>query len=177
MKRCYSCNIEKPYSEYHKDKSRKDGFRETCKACRCKHPEQLYKRCLACNDPFITTGYGKAAKYCGAKCQRMHLRYGIDEYKFEDLLISQDYKCAICGNAETNKDKRTGKTFEMSVDHCHDTGQVRGLLCTACNTMIGMSKDSKEVLLSAVAYLEKYSGLIATDNSLQYRNKYRHRTG
>jgi hypothetical protein len=128
MKTCLKCGIEKPVTEFHADSSRKTGLRENCKDCRCKHPKQLTKNCLACNDLFVVSGKGKARIYCGNDCQFLHLRYGISEYKYEDLLLSQDYKCAICRQPESVEDKRTGKVYPLAVDHCHKTGQVRALL-------------------------------------------------
>lgn len=173
MKTCTKCKEIKPLTEYHNDKSKRDGLREQCKECRCKHPKIVHKNCIACGDSFLAEGYAKAQKYCGEKCQRMHLRYGINEYKYEDLLISQNYKCAICNNEETSIDKRTGKVYELAVDHCHKTGQVRGLLCANCNGGLGNYNDDITRLKKAIEYLEKHSGLEMTETSKEYRNKYR----
>lgn len=173
MKKCTQCKESKNLTEFHSDKSRKDGVSNRCKLCRCKYAPVVEKKCLACNDLFSVSGNAKAQKYCGLKCQKMHLRYGIDEYKYEDMLISQNYTCAICKNPETATDIRTGKIYELSVDHCHTTGQVRGLLCTNCNTAIGALQDSIPNLLSAIDYLEANSDLEPTAESLQYKHKYR----
>ena len=154
-KTCLSCSESLPVTSYHKDKSRKTGLRETCKTCRCKHPEgSLEKQCLACNDTFsVKSIFGKAQKYCGKTCQTLHIRYGISEYEYEDMLLSCDNKCMICGEQETSKDKRTGKTYALAVDHCHTTGKVRGLLCASCNTAIGLFKDNVDKLKNAISYL------------------------
>ena len=154
-KTCLSCSESLPVTSYHKDKSRKSGLRETCKSCRCKHPEgDLEKQCLACNDTFLVTSrFGKAQKYCGETCQKLHIRYGISEYEYEDMLLSCNNKCMICGEQEKSKDKRTGKTYALAIDHCHEIGKVRGLLCAACNTGIGLFKDNVDQLKNAIDYL------------------------
>jgi IS30 family transposase len=67
-------------------------------------------------------------------------KYGLTPEMYEELLAHQGGSCAICKNACT-----TGK--KLAVDHCHDTGRVRGLLCASCNTQLGFiekyRKDQK----------------------------------
>jgi hypothetical protein len=153
---CIGCNKKLPREGFHKDKTRKSGIRERCKSCRCKHPVgNLEKNCVACGDVFLTKEKGKAQKYCGLVCQKVHIRYGISEYDLEDLLISSDYKCTICGCEEKNTDKRTGKVFSLSIDHCHKTGKVRGVLCSSCNAGLGYFKDNIDNLKKAIKYLTK----------------------
>lgn len=156
MKECIKCKSIKPLTEFHTDKTRRSGLRERCKDCRCKYGKEVHKKCLACGDLFVTSGKAKAQKYCGKSCQFLHIRYGIDEYKYEDMLISQGYKCAICRQEETAIDKRTGKVFELSVDHCHETGAVRGLLCNKCNTGLGYFRDQISILQNAIRYLQHF---------------------
>jgi len=63
-------------------------------------------------------------------------------------------KQKFCGEPEALVDRRTGQTKMLSVDHCHRTGTVRGLLCFVCNAALGQFKDDVKVLRRAVAYLE-----------------------
>ena len=77
-------------------------------------------------------------------------RYGITLEQFNEILARQDGCCAICGT----DDPGWGK---WHVDHCHETGIVRGLLCHPCNTGMGMLRDSKSLLRKAIAYLEEYN--------------------
>ena len=154
-KKCLSCSEVLPVSSFHKDKSRKTGLRERCKSCRCKHPAgKLEKKCKACNDIFIIkNNSAKAQKYCGTTCQKLYIRYGISKYNYEDMLLSCDNKCMICGEEEKATDNRTGKKYALAVDHCHTTGKVRGLLCSGCNVAIGLFNDNTGKLKNAITYL------------------------
>jgi hypothetical protein len=77
--------------------------------------------------------------------------YGMDPGEYESMLERQDGGCAICGNdssAGTNSGRRN-----LCVDHDHDTGEIRGLLCNNCNRAIGLLKDNRALLLRAADYL------------------------
>lgn len=74
--------------------------------------------------------------------------YGISLEEYEALLDSQDGVCAIC------QEPPSGKNRFLSVDHDHDTGRIRGLLCTRCNVGLGALHDSAEILRTALMYLE-----------------------
>jgi len=78
-------------------------------------------------------------------------RFGITPEKYAELFKSQNGTCAICKNPETAT--RLGKVKALSVDHCHKSGVIRGLLCSDCNTGIGKLKDDISVLQSAIQYL------------------------
>lgn len=81
-------------------------------------------------------------------------RYGITEDDYSKLIISQNYVCAICKQPETSTDGATGETKILSVDHCHSSNKVRGLLCNNCNQGLGKFKDSVEILQSAIECLK-----------------------
>lgn len=74
-------------------------------------------------------------------------RYGISETEFKHFWTAQGGACAICGLLFVE--------HEYHIDHDHKTGAVRGLLCVACNTAIGLLKESTEVLQEAIHYLER----------------------
>lgn len=83
------------------------------------------------------------------KDQWLKKLYGITIDDFEEMLVAQNYKCAICESEISLFGNKT------NVDHCHNTGKVRGLLCSGCNTLLALAKESKDVLLSALNYLNK----------------------
>ena len=69
-------------------------------------------------------------------------RYNLSIQDYQKMLSSQNNKCAICK-----------KVKKLSIDHCHVTGKVRGLLCTGCNTSLGGLGDTVEGLQRALQYL------------------------
>ena len=66
----------------------------------------------------------------------------------------QNNRCAICGTDDPNGKSHRGTWF---VDHCHNTGAVRGLLCIRCNSVLGMARDRIEVLEAAITYLNSHT--------------------
>jgi hypothetical protein len=81
------------------------------------------------------------------------------------MLIEQNYLCAICGNPETRMFK--GKITKLAIDHCHKTGEVRGLLCHKCNSILGYANDSIELLANAIKYLSKDKEIENTSTNLR----------
>lgn len=81
---------------------------------------------------------------------------GITLEEYAELLDKQDNKCAICNQCETCKDPRHDRVRRLSIDHCHVTNKVRGLLCHSCNTAIGKLKDDTVLLEKAIAYIKKH---------------------
>lgn len=73
-------------------------------------------------------------------------KYGLTELEYKDMFLSQGNRCLICGDSFENT-----KAF---VDHDHISGRVRGLLCTRCNSLLGMCRDNIDILKSAISYLE-----------------------
>lgn len=81
--------------------------------------------------------------------KRYKKRYGITLSEYKEKLAAQNFKCLICGVSE--KDSRQKK---LVVDHCHNTNEVRGLLCHNCNCGLGHFVDNVEVLQKAITYLQ-----------------------
>lgn len=75
-------------------------------------------------------------------------KYGVDAARYDAMLAAQGGRCAIC-----RSDTPGGRFTCFHVDHCHKTGKVRGLLCNACNHVLGCARDQVEVLQAAAAYL------------------------
>ena len=73
-------------------------------------------------------------------------KYDMSMDEYHAMLFAQEGKCGIC-------QQRPPFDVALAVDHCHDTGLVRGLLCRTCNTGIGHLKDSPELLRRALQYL------------------------
>ena len=77
--------------------------------------------------------------------------FGLTVQQYERLFTNQNGLCAICKQPECTV--RNGKIKKLAVDHDHVTGKVRGLLCSHCNTAIGLFKDDIATMSLAVAYL------------------------
>lgn len=83
-----------------------------------------------------------------------HLRrqFGIDRTEYDELLVSQEDGCAICGRSSSG----SSQFKRLVVDHDHTTGKVRGLLCDPCNRGIGLLQDDPSVIQKAIDYLNKH---------------------
>jgi len=124
-------------------------------------------RCQLCKDAHATDARGrenksgydrrwrannpdKVAEYLKtARRKRYIVRYNFTLEQRDDLLAKQDNKCALCRTAEP------GKRGWM-VDHDHETGKVRGILCSPCNTGLGLFGDDPALMREAADYVEKH---------------------
>lgn len=80
-------------------------------------------------------------------------KYGITYEDYKRMLADQGGKCGLCECDDPSKSNSYTKFF--AVDHCHETGKVRGLLCFKCNIILGHAKDSPEFLQKAIQYLKR----------------------
>lgn len=86
-------------------------------------------------------------------------RYGLDYSEYLKMIEEQGGGCAICGVKTSQcSNSKTGKKNRLFVDHCHDTGAVRGVLCSSCNFGIGKFYDNPELLEKAAEYLRGKKG-------------------
>ena len=83
--------------------------------------------------------------------------YGITLETYYQMLEQQKHVCAICHRPEYAVDHRSGLPRALAVDHCHETNQIRGLLCTNCNRGLGKFNDNIESLQAAINYLKQFS--------------------
>jgi Recombination endonuclease VII len=88
-------------------------------------------------------------------------RYGLTPEAYEEILEKQGRKCAIC---RSDKPSSRGGKVRFAVDHHHETGAIRGLLCSSCNLGIGMFGENIQRLMAAVQYLSHH-GLFAGGQS------------
>jgi len=140
MKTCNKCNIEKPFNKF--DKTPAGNLRNTCESCRWEYKKSL---------PSYIDKKNKVR--LGNKNRQYNLKksYDMSLEEYDQILKKQNNKCAICEKENSHKNKF------LFVDHDHESNQVRGLLCHACNILIGNAKDSPQVLERAIAYLKLFS--------------------
>ena len=90
--------------------------------------------------------------------RRYHLKktYGISLEQYEQMFTEQKGVCAVCKLPEFRI--KRGSYKSLDVDHNHDTGQVRGLLCSACNSSLGLLSEDPERILALFDYVVKHNG-------------------
>lgn len=142
MIKCSTCKIEKDISEFHNTKKLKSGYSVRCKICANKATKDTYHK----NDGKIKSRIYRTNNPDAGRDARFKYKYGISLEEYNDLLSKQDNKCAIC--------KVDSEDRHLDVDHSHDTGKIRGLLCRMCNVALGHMKDSVEIIQNAIVYLE-----------------------
>ena len=77
-------------------------------------------------------------------------KYGMTNAAYDAMLASQGGVCAICKGCEPDR-----RRSRLAIDHCHVTGHIRGLLCSRCNTALGLFGDNIPALEAAVSYLRE----------------------
>ncbi len=154
MKICPKCGVEKPRTEFYKDRSKRDG---------------LYSWCKPCVKDYATKRYANNPKKSRAKSKRSRVenrenvrqqnirRRGMTPKSFDAMLASQGGVCAICRGVNQNSNR-------LSIDHDHNccpkaqacSKCIRALLCISCNNGLGLFQDDPALLRKAADYLENY---------------------
>jgi hypothetical protein len=138
---------------------------EMCEMETLANTYQPLRQCSICEKHLPLSSYGRQTtgnKVLKKNCRRCdyerHGRkrhyeknYGLTEQEYHEMLSALSFKCPAC-NKEHDENQR------LVVDHCHDSGKVRGLLCLNCNFALGYAKDSPSVLRKLADYLEKPNG-------------------
>lgn len=177
MKECRKCGRDLPLASFARDRNRRDGLQVHCRECVAEYSATHYRRrreamgkpvrekvdvpagsklCRTCGEvkphgewhrnASASDGLSTRCKECRAALGREdHLRrsYGLTRAGRDALIASQGGVCCICLSA-----------VPAHVDHCHETGRVRGVLCFSCNAALGQFKDQPEVIRRAAAYVE-----------------------
>ena len=141
MKTCKVCKQELELSDFPIARQRNDGsynYRPTCKKCTTKQNLDTYHN------------KGGKEKQKKRSFKNNLKKYGITPEIYQKMLTHQEGKCAICFSSEVLIAK---KSYNLFVDHDHETGKVRGLLCHHCNAGLGYFKDNEQSLKKAIEYL------------------------
>ena len=164
MKTCKKCGVEKPLEEFYRAAGMRDGHRGECKACNLaeKHdrylaaPEAAIARVKRWQqeNPDRLNAYRRTRRQEPAvkraeRAGHLKRKYGITIEQYDELLAAQGGKCAIC-RREPRPD------ISLHLDHDHETGQLRGILCFRCNNALGDFDDDVSLLRAAVRYIESY---------------------
>lgn len=147
MLKCKKCGKEKSEDEYYLEKRSKRGYQARCKEC-CKADA----RAVFEANPEPYRERAKAAHSYEKRRARTLAKHGLTENDYQELLDKQKGHCAICPSTISNHNM----TDLLLVDHCHETGKVRGLLCHNCNALLGHAKDNHHRLIAATFYIHKH---------------------
>ncbi|MFW6695441.1 endonuclease VII domain-containing protein [Streptomyces sp. MAR4 CNX-425] len=172
-KRCPRCERTLSVSSYASNRSARDGLQAYCRRCSAEYYRQRreakghrvrakvpvargHKRCPQCREVkphsawernrSSSDGWASYCRECRAKRNRegyFRRKYGLTEAERDALIVSQGGVCLICLAARAEH-----------VDHDHQTGRVRGVLCFSCNAALGQFKDRPDVIRRAAAYVE-----------------------
>jgi len=159
MKICTKCKIEKSNNAFVTDKRRPDGLTIWCKTCRSISHKKWYESNSdkAKERKRLDRIYRKEYYQSPERKKRYRIKYiektfGIKYHEYDRMLQEQNSLCAICGEKESSSTCKY-----LSVDHCHTTGKIRGLLCVSCNRGLGMLRDNPDFVEKALNYLRKSS--------------------
>ena len=156
MKRCTKCGKEFPATnEYFWIQIKgKFGVHSRCKKC-AREIKKEYRK----NNGEKVRSQQRAWAKANPDRKREHLikcLYGISIEQYMYVLEKQNGVCAICKQPELSI--RRGSYKSLDVDHNHETGEIRGLLCSACNAALGLLKEDAQRIESLLAYLRFWGG-------------------
>lgn len=160
---CGKCDIEHSEDMFRKDRSRTSGRHPYCKPCEKAAKQAWYlKNIDHVKSKAKSNRHKNKDKYALTKkkwqlanpdkIRAIALKYNfnISLENYSRMLQSQHGVCAICRIVPE-------EGVWMCVDHDHQSGAIRGLLCSSCNKMLGFARDNEETLESAISYLRKYA--------------------
>lgn len=158
-KKCSRCGEEKPHSEFYQDKARKDGLYPSCKPCSraAKKASNERARERLGEEAYQERRRGYVSRYRERHPERVreldrkHFlkgKYGITPADYERMLAEQGGTCRVCGDPPTTK--------LLAVDHNHETGAVRGLLCSRCNTALGLLRECPQRAARIIHYIREH---------------------
>jgi hypothetical protein len=146
---CSSCKLAKPINCFGVRPEYRDGYRNQCNSCRTQSTAKYLKTEVGSKLAAANRERKKQSNPPDSeRWRKLQIKYGVSRSLYESLVIKQDGKCAVCRSSDPRNNRGV-----LVVDHCHDTGRIRGLLCTPCNTAIGNLGDTLEGIEAAARYL------------------------
>ena len=151
-KECFKCKESKTLDSFSKNKRTKDGVAYYCKPCvseyaQANRDKNQDKPCVTCGHP--ERAFRQTACSDCVRIRDIMSRYNIT--KEEATALKAQNHCDACGRSK--EEAATERSFH--VDHCHEGGHVRGLLCTYCNTALGMLLDDPIRIEKLKMYLNR----------------------
>jgi hypothetical protein len=134
---CSKCKVLKCFTEFSPAPSKKSGVSTYCKPCANERQRFRHKNNI--------NGYRDKNNH-RSRFNAYKRRYGLEDEVINKLMTDRVGECVICKT-----------TSALIVDHCHATNIVRGLICSACNVMLGHGKENIDTFKAAIKYLKDYS--------------------
>ncbi len=134
-------------------------------------PSKLFRVCKGCGGDFRKSA--PQQYYCTPECKAdNHLllaNHGITRKDWNKMYEDQGGTCAICDGEGFVMRKSKYTDYTLCVDHCHETGKIRGLLCHNCNRALGLLQDSADSLKKAIKYLSESATTIVKTSTAKQR--------
>lgn len=149
MRKCSTCKILKSIEDFYINRRNKDGLKSNCKKCCAESVMKCYWKDPIAKKEYIRQWQLKnpGVRYETARKSDLKIKYGITLEDYNRMFDAQLGKCHICKKHQIEFKKK------LAVDHNHQTGKVRGLLCEHCNKALGGFRDNIEYLEEAIKYL------------------------
>lgn len=152
MKICTGCKQSKPLDQFNKNSSRRDKLHYRCREC-CNLSTRLSENKNRDKVNLTNSEWKKRnpeKRKRDNRKWRLENYYGLTEDQYKKMCDDQDNRCAIC------KRHQSELKVALAVDHNHDTGVVRQLLCRRCNSALGYIKEDINIALNLVEYIRKH---------------------
>lgn len=148
QKQCRRCDVWRETTEFRKAPQNKDKLQSYCKYCQNILKEDWRQRNMGHYIAYAKQAYKDHPRRSKGRSLQKFFKcdWQTALKKYEEMLVNQNQRCAIC--------KVHNSEITLTVDHCHNTGKVRGLLCHSCNLCLGRMKESIESFKAAIKYLE-----------------------
>jgi hypothetical protein len=145
LKQCTCCQELKSLNSFPCVSKTNRKPRSQCKQCCATKQRTVYSNNLEQYQNYVKK---RRYKYKGLHKRIANLKtFGLTIEDYEEMSHAQNQQCAICGTTQCTSGKR------LAVDHCHETGRIRGLLCMRCNQAIGKLNDNYFLLQQAADYV------------------------
>jgi hypothetical protein len=142
--KCIACGAWKLNEEFGSNKGTQNGLAYYCKACAANRARKNYAKRMSCP-------INKEKQSDKTRNYQLLKTHGVTAEEYEAMLAAQEYSCAICGVELSSRGHKT------HLDHCHNTGKLRAMLCTNCNRGLGHFQDNEELLKKAADYLHQHN--------------------
>jgi len=154
MKQCTKCKEIKDLSYFGKDRYKKDNKKSICKKCYKVYDKKRYDSDIVGQRERVKKyreSLTQEQKYLTNRNTKLKRAYGLSHEQVEEMKRLQDYRCYTCGRLEIEAGSKG-----LVVDHNHTTGKIRKLLCSSCNTALGLLDENPKIFSSFIKYIEEH---------------------